>query len=225
MNSPAVALPTDAVLLLGPTGAGKSPLGDLIASCGFLGKRSHHLDFGSELRSIASGVCASFFSPVEQDFIRGVLEHGLLLENDRFSLVRKIFTYFLVRSRFCSGDILFLNGIPRHEGQAFDVSSIAKVHALVVLECSAASVFCRIEKNTGGDRSGRDDDRLQLIEKKLRLFFERTAPLIDHYSRAGSRLYRIAVNERTTTVSVYHRLSLLAAADPPFSLITEPPQR
>lgn len=43
--------PVDVVLLVGPTGSGKSPPGDLLAKRGFLGRRAHHLDFGSALRS------------------------------------------------------------------------------------------------------------------------------------------------------------------------------
>jgi adenylate kinase family enzyme len=217
--------PVDAMLILGPTGSGKSPLGDLFTSCGFLGRRSYHLDFGSELRAIVSGMGSSSYTPSEQDFIIGVLERGLLLENEHFALARKIINLFLERSRFRSGDILVLNGIPRHEGQAKDIASIAVIHSLVVLDCSAGSVFRRIRENTGGDRAGREDDERMLIEKKLRIFRERTAPLIEHYARAGSRIYRIDINERTTTGSAYQQLSLLAAADPPVPFIAEPPQR
>lgn len=219
------ARPVDAILLLGPTGSGKSPLGDVLTTRGFLGRRSHHLDFGSELRAIASGIGATSYSPAEQDFILGVLEHGLLLENERFALAKKIVSLFLDRSRFRTGDVLVLNGLPRHEGQARDLEPIATVHSLVILECSPGSVFCRIEENTGGDRAGRKDDERALIEKKLRIFEERTAPLIEHYKQAGSRLYRIEINERTTTGSAYHQLSTLAAADPPVALVAEPPKR
>lgn len=217
--------PVDAILLLGPTGSGKSPLGEILTSRGFLGRRSHHLDFGSELRSVASGIGASSYSPAEQDFIFGVLERGLLLENEHFALAKKIISLFLDRSRFRSGDVLVLNGMPRHEGQARDIESIAKIHSLVILDCSVSSVFGRIEENTGGDRTGREDDERALIEKKLRIFEERTAPLIEHYKKAGCRIYRIVVNERTTTGSAYHKLSTLAAADPPVALVAEPPKR
>lgn len=223
MNPLLTALPVDAILLLGPTGAGKSPLGDLLTSRGFVGRRSHHLDFGSELRSIASGIGASSYSREEKDFILGVLERGLLLENEHFLLAEKIIGLFLERSCFRSGDVLVLNGIPRHEGQAKDIASIARVHALVVLECSAASVFCRIRENTEGDRTGREDDERLLVEKKLGIFRGRTTPLIGHYERLGTRVYRLEVTERSTVGSVYQRLSGLAAADPPVAFIAEPP--
>lgn len=217
--------PVDAILLIGPTGSGKSPLGEILESRGFLGRRSHHLDFGSELRSVASGIGASSYTPGERDFIVGVLDRGLLLENEHFVLAKKIIGLFLERSRFRRGDVLVLNGIPRHEGQAMDVASIVTVHAVVVLDCSVESVLLRIRENTGGDRTGRVDDEHALIENKLRIFNERTAPLIEYYLRTGSRIYRIDINEKTTTGSAYHRLSTLAAADPPIALVAEPPQR
>jgi hypothetical protein len=43
--------PVDAVLLLGPTGVGKSPLGDRLACSGFLGRKAHYLDVDHALRS------------------------------------------------------------------------------------------------------------------------------------------------------------------------------
>jgi len=84
-------LPVDAVLLLGPTGAGKSPLGDALEQRGLLGRKCRHLDFGAELRSAVSGGKGSAaYSPEELDFIHGVLERGLLLENEHFPLAKKI---------------------------------------------------------------------------------------------------------------------------------------
>jgi adenylate kinase family enzyme len=217
--------PVDAVLLVGPTGSGKSPLGGLLTSRGFLGRRSHHLDFGEELRSIASGSDAASYAPAERDFLVGVLERGLLLENEHFSLAEKILHTVLCRSGFRSGDLLVLNGIPRHAGQAKDLAGVAAVRALVVLDCSVEAVFRRLEENTGGDRTGRGDDGWALVQKKLEIFRERTAPLVRHYEKAGSRIYRIAVNGQTTAETAYHQLSALAAADPPVALVAEPPER
>jgi energy-coupling factor transporter ATP-binding protein EcfA2 len=77
------------------------------------------------------------------------------------------------------GDVLVLNGIPRHEGRANDVASIATVHAVMVLNFSIESVMQGIEENTGG--TGRVDDDQTLTEKKLRIFEERAAPFIEHY--------------------------------------------
>ena len=213
------------MLLLGPTGSGKSPLGEQIASRCFLGRRSHHLDFGSELRSIASGIDSSSYTPQELDFIRGVLQRGLLLENEHFPLAEKIMLRFLDRSRFHSGDMLVLNGIPRHQGQAKDISFIVSILCLIVLDCNASSVYNRIAENTGGDRTNREDDALSLINKKLDTYRSRTEPLIKHYAQTDARIYRLAVSERTTAESAYQQLSSLATIDPPIAFVTEPPKR
>lgn len=218
--------PVDAILLIGPTGVGKSPLGDAIARNGFLGRTCHHLDFGSELRgAVSGGERSAVYSPAELAFIHGVLEQGLLLENEHFALAKKIISLFLKRQGFRKDDILVLNGMPRHLGQARDMAAIVAIHALIVLDCSAEDVIWRIRHNVGGDRTERIDDNSELITKKLIIFRERTAPLIDHYEKLGCSVYRISVTGGMTPDDAYRSLSSSAAAHPPITLVAEPPQR
>ncbi|MCK9418897.1 MAG: nucleoside monophosphate kinase [Nitrospirae bacterium] len=218
--------PVDSILLLGPTGVGKSPLGDAIAQHGLFGRRCHHFDFGSELRGAVSRVDRScVYAKKELDFIHGVLELGLLLENEHFPLAEKIISLYMNRVGFSEHDVLVLNGIPRHAGQARDIATIAEIHAVIVLDCSPDDVVCRIRDNAGGDRTGRIDDNKELIEKKLLLFRKRTTPLIDHYSRSGCALYRIRVSGNMTAPEVFSTISALAAVDPPITLVAKPPER
>jgi adenylate kinase len=218
-------LPVDAVLLLGPTGVGKSPLGDAIARQGLLERRARHLDFGVELRAIASGERETgAYTKDELEFIEGVLERGLLLENERFALAEKIIGLFLELNGFRKDHLLVLNGIPRHAGQARDIARIADIRALVVLDCTADDVFCRLRNNVGGDRTDRADDHRELVGKKLDIFRERTAPLVAYYKERGCRIYRLDVTSDMTTEQSYQKLSALAAADPPVALVAEPPQ-
>jgi len=218
--------PVNALLLLGPTGVGKSPLGDAIASKGLFGRRCHHLDFGAELRSaLAIKERSGSYSAEELAFIHGVLERGLLLENEHFVLAKNIISLFLERAGFTGRDVLVLNGIPRHTGQARGIATIARIQAVVVLDCPADDVLFRIRDNVGGDRTGRADDHHDLIEKKLMLFRERTKPLIGHYEDGGNVVYRIGVSGGTSTDEAYHQLLLLAASHPPVAFIAEPPQR
>ena len=220
------AYPVDSILLIGPTGVGKSPLGDSIAVRGLFNRKCHHLDFGAELRAaVTERKRSASFTAKELDFIHGVLDRGLLLENEHFSLAKKIISLYLDRVDFSQRNVLVLNGVPRHTGQAQDISTIAVIHALIVLDCSAENVFCRIRDNVGGDRMARVDDNKELIEKKLMIFKERTAPLIEHYSRKGSFVYRIEISGTTTTDQEYSRLLSLTTAHPPITLIAEPPQR
>jgi adenylate kinase len=220
------SFPVDAILLLGPTGVGKSPLGDNIARHGLLGRTCRHMDFGSELRgAVSGGLRSAPYDTAELDFIHGVLERGLLLENDHFSLAEKIISGYLDRTGFANNEVLVLNGIPRHTGQAHDIAILATIHAIVVLDCSADDVVCRIRENRGGDRTERVDDNREMIIKKLSIFRERTEPLINHYTRQGCVLYRLSVSADMTPSDTYSKLSALAAAYPPVTLVAEPPQR
>ncbi len=225
MRSFILNFPIDAVLLIGPTGVGKSPLGDIISSRGILGRSAHHLDFGRELRTISQNKHSFVnFTTTELDFIQGVLERGLLLENEHFYLARKIITLFLERSQFNHKDLLILNGIPRHTGQSKDISSLAKIHALFVLDSTADTIYRRLQNNIGGDRTERKDDDEKLVAKKLKIFNERTSLLLDYYQSEGASIYRIAVTDSLSPETAFSELLSLSAANPPFSLITKPPQ-
>ncbi len=217
-------MPIDALLLIGPTGSGKSPLGDQLGSRGFLGRPCLHLDFGAELRGAVAGGTGGRYTGDELLFLRGVLERGLLLENEHFALAKKIITSALERSGFSSRHLLVLNGIPRHAGQARDMASVARVHAVIELDGTADVIYRRLHTNIGGDRTERSDDDHALVAKKLAIFHERTASLVDHYQRSGSVVYRIAVGAATTTAEHYERLLSLAAVHPPVALVAEPPQ-
>jgi len=200
------------MLLIGPTGSGKTPLGSYIEQHGISGRRCHHFDFGHELRSIADADTApEGFTESEHQFLQDVLRKGLLLEDQHFPLAKRIVRDFLARSFFEESDILILNGLPRHTGQALDMAELVNVTCLLVLECTAEDVCERIRVNTGGDRTARVDDAEEMIRKKLEIFHGRTAPLIDHYAEQGLRLMKLPVHASSTSETVYSRLiSLLA---------------
>jgi adenylate kinase family enzyme len=200
----------DAVLLIGPTGAGKTPLGDHIQKHGFGKRRCHHFDFGSQLRKVAeAGEPPAGVTPSEHSFICDLLEKGLLLEDRHFPIAEKIVRNFLEWSGHSDEDLLLLNGLPRHKGQARDMEDIVNVTSVIVLECSAEDVHERISGNTGGDRTGRSDDSVEMIRKKLGIFSERTSPLVEYYSSAGSRVIKVPVHAASTTETVYEYISSL----------------
>ena len=203
--------PIEAILLIGPTSAGKTPLGDHMMQRGIPGRRCHHFDFGRELRSIAGRrEPAPGFNPAELRFICDVLEKGRLLEDDNFPLAERIFRRFLEERGWQEPDLIILNGLPRHAGQARDMERLVTVTHLLVLECSAEDVCARIERNTGGDRIHRTDDAADMIRKKLDLYHSRTALLKDYYSAQGCSLMSICVDAASTSESLSAQfLSLL----------------
>ncbi|MDA8240126.1 MAG: nucleoside monophosphate kinase [Nitrospiraceae bacterium] len=194
-----------AMLLIGPTGVGKTPFGWYLETRGLGGgRRCLHFDFGHQLRAISGhGTTPDGFLREELSFIRDVLEKGLLLENEHFPIAEKIIEMFLRDRDFSKTDILVLNGLPRHTDQARDMDRTVKTEAVIVLDCEAEEVFRRIAENTGGDRSGRTDDNIEMVRRKLDIFHERTAPLIGHYAAAGCDVFRLKVTASSTVEDVY----------------------
>jgi len=205
----------DALLLIGPTGAGKSPLGDLFEQKGMSGRRCLHFDFGSRLRAVAEAALPpEGFDAAEHSFIRDVLGKGLLLENRHFHIAEKIVRHFLREKEHAADDLVLLNGLPRHRDQAEDMGRLVHVSAVAVLECSPEVVCARIRLNSGGDRTGRADDDIGLVRRKLRIFAERTEPLIAYFSSAGAAVVRTTVAPHTKAEDMYEAIcSSLGRAD------------
>lgn len=84
------SLPVASILILRPTGSGKTPLGNCIERHGLKGSRCVHLDFGHELRCIAgSPARPGEFSQSEISCIKEVLHKGILLENEYYYIAEK----------------------------------------------------------------------------------------------------------------------------------------
>jgi len=191
------------LLLLGPTGSGKTPLGRLIEKRGLWGRRFVHFDFGAQLRAVvegsrfshsgeaaqaapdsagssglARGAQRPLFAPREIAFFEDVLQRGALLEDEHFHLAARLLHAFLDQRRANQQTWVVLNGLPRHVGQARDLEAHLQVRMVVVLECSAETVLERIRRNVAGDRTGRPDDEPQLVAQKLAVYQRRTAPLL-----------------------------------------------
>ena len=188
-----------ALLLVGPTGSGKSPLGALLE------KRMGwtHFDFGHQLRLVARGEEIPGLTKSERDYVRGLLSSHSLFPNHRFPIVQKILKYFLERNIHAPG--IILNGLPRHVSQAIDVSDFLEIKRVAVLDCShensARRVALRV-KGLANDHPGRSDDFLEAINRKFVLYTRETAPLIDHYQSTGAQVIRIPVDVGTNEAQI-----------------------
>jgi adenylate kinase len=201
----------DAILLIGPTGSGKTPLGELLGRKGLWGRSCAHFDFGAQLRQAVAQARSALLGPDDLDFLRKVLHEGALLEDEHFHIARRLLAHFLETNGETDRDplstihypLIILNGLPRHIGQAHDVDDVVNITALVHLNCPAKVIHDRVRTNAGGDRHGRTDDHPEHVTRKHRLFEQRTRPLLDHYRTAGARIIEIDVTPITTPADIH----------------------
>lgn len=204
------APPQRAILLLGPTGSGKTPLGEWLDARGLWGCNCHHFDFGSQLRALAATSASTDFRCDEIRLVQRVLTNGALLENETFHLAEKILETFIRRRGLQEGDWLILNGLPRHLGQAEAMDQIVRIRAVIQFECPGPVIRERLRLNTGGDRAARDDDQDGLVERKLALYEERTRPLVGHFRRQGAEVIALPVAVETTPAEIAGHLRRLS---------------
>ena len=192
------------MLLLGPTGSGKTPLGRLLAARGLAGRRCVHFDLGERLRAVAVGdLRLPGLTDADVAFVRHVLDEGALLEDEHFHIAEAILRDFIAEA----DALIVLNGLPRHEGQAEDVARIVEVAEAIHLACPAETVLQRIAADTGGDRTDRCDDGLLAVRRKLEIFNRRIAPLLDYYRRRGTPVRDVPVGPTDTPEDVWRKLT------------------
>ncbi|PPD57614.1 nucleoside monophosphate kinase [Dehalogenimonas etheniformans] len=189
----------NAILLLGPTGSGKTPLGDLLENEGLAGRKCFHFDFGAQLRGYAANP-TDLLSEVELEIVKISLGSGALLTDSQFGIAEKLLGEFIEKNRIGSGDLIIMNGMPRHAGQAAGLERIIKMKAVVVLGCDAATVRERICTNAGGDREGRVDDTKEDVVRKLAIFAEKTLPLLKFYEGYGIPVIHIDVGTNDSAI-------------------------
>ena len=205
--------PPRALLLVGPTGSGKTPLGDLLQARGLAGHPCAHFDFGARLRRVdATGRAPAGLTDADVAFVGRVLREGALLEDQHFRIAEAILRAFLVEASVRPGGLVVLNGLPRHVGQAADVGRIVDVRAVGELRCTADVVRRRIAGNIGGDRAVRVDDDGAAVAGKLAIYAERTAPLLRYYGSAGTPIAHVEVAAVAAPEDTYENLT--RAMDP-----------
>src|SRR3990167_5701221 len=134
-----------ALLLLGPTGSGKTPLGNLIEERGLWKLAWVHFDFGVQLRKIAAGeFSAGQFSDEDIATVDRVLKAGALLENEDFPLAERILRGFLAQRAPNPETCVVLNGLPRHVDQSKAVDAIVEIRTVLSLRCTSETVLQRV---------------------------------------------------------------------------------
>ena len=199
---------TDAILLVGPTGSGKTPLGELLQQQGLGGQACSHFDFGDQLRRATSAeLPPPGLNGKDVAFITSVLRSGALLEDEHFYIAEIILRDFIIDNLSSDDGLIVLNGLPRHVGQANDIDDIIAVKTVIHLFCTAEIVFERIAANSGGARTGRADDARAAISNKLEIFTRRIEPLIEHYRNCGAKIVTLQVETQTTPQQMQDQLN------------------
>ena len=205
--------PRVAAILLGPTGSGKTPLGEMLAARGFRGTPCVHFDFGENLRqAVVRNQPDGTVSAADIEFLKRVLRTGALLEDSDFPVAERILRSFLASAALERHTIVVMNGLPRHIGQARSLASILDPQIVLLLKCSPQTVVARITANTGGDRAHRVDDDLPAITQKLQIFAERTRPLVEYYRAAGATIQELEVTSSMTAEQMWSRLQAPSGA-------------
>jgi adenylate kinase family enzyme len=188
----------EAVLLVGPTGSGKTPLGDALEGRGLWGRPCAHFDFGRTLRACVRGEGGAGVTPEDCALVQRMLETDALLADEHFPVAERLFRAFVEAHAPAADTLVVLNGLPRHVDQAERMVALVRMRTVVHLECSEEAVLARVRRDTGGDRGGRDDDAPARLRRKLAIFREQTEPLLAYYRERGVAIVALDVGAETT---------------------------
>ena len=189
------------ILLLGPTGAGKTPLGEILEKRGLWGRKCLHFDFGQQLRSSVVRQSTPL-NREEMAVVRAVVKANALLEDEHFPIAMKLLQDYLALHQAARSEIVLLNGLPRHDGQARMMDGYIEMLGMIRLDCAPEVVRVRIKANAGRDRKRRVDDSLAEIERKLKIYEKRTLPLFRYYQDRGVRVFTYSVGPDTSSVDL-----------------------
>jgi adenylate kinase family enzyme len=134
-----------------------------------------------------------------------VISGGALLEDQHFHIAQAILADHIRKNHIDKNSSIILNGLPRHPGQARDIKNQIEVINIINLHCSPQTVFQRIYANSGGDRTDRPDDTRDLIAAKLKIFDERTRPLLQYYAQQKVPITTITVTTKSTPQEIWEK--------------------
>ncbi|MBP7148379.1 MAG: nucleoside monophosphate kinase [Acidobacteria bacterium] len=180
-----------ALLLLGPTGSGKTPVGRALERIAGW----PHLDFGAHLRQIAGSGDDHGLDPAERDYVRALVAGNALFPDDALPLVRRIVAHALAVAPAGAARVV-LNGVPRTLAQARGLVDLLDVRHVVLLACAPGVAAARVALRRAGqgpDDAGRADDDPAQVAHKLELFARETLPLVAHYRAAGATIVEAEV--------------------------------
>jgi adenylate kinase family enzyme len=201
-----------AIVLIGHSSSGKTPLGAQFEGASDSGARRYcHFDFGEHLRAIAAGRISAALTATDIRFVQSILG-GALLDDEHFYIASRILDWFLSKRRFDpSRDILVLNGLPRHVGQARDLARYGVVFTLAV-HCDCTPEIALVRKNASErgegheSRAGRSDSASEIFRQRVATFNAKTLPLLDYFRESGITVVRVPIEPATAPSQVFARI-------------------
>jgi len=160
------------IIVFGPPGAGKGTQAEIIAK----EQRLVHLSSGELSRRLLGD------KQLGQK-IKNYMDAGRLIPND---IIIDIVEKYIIENADERGFVF--DGYPRTLGQAEALDRLArkshtKIHLVINLKLSAAEALERILKRALN--SGRSDDNRRTTENRLRIYRERTEPILEYYRQQG----------------------------------------
>lgn len=160
------------IIIFGPPGAGKGTQAEFLIK-----------DYG--LNHIASGDITRclFGDKVLGEKLKGYVDAGKLIPNN---IIIPLVEKYL--SGKMDGNGLLFDGYPRNTGQAKALDRFAKKNKMAIdvvinLKLNEDESLKRILLR--GQTSERSDDNAETIKNRLKVYREKTAPILDYYREQG----------------------------------------
>jgi adenylate kinase len=166
------------IIIFGPPGSGKGTQSELIIEKYGL----YHISTGEILRKEIEN--KSTIGLMAEEYLR----QGQLVPDQ---LIMDILTDILDNNPKTKGFIF--DGLPRtlHQGEFLDIILKSRENTIVAvfsLTVDENELIHRLLKR--GEELGRNDDNQDTIKKRLQIYKEQTAPLIEYYKKKG-KLFKI----------------------------------
>ncbi len=164
------------IILLGPPGAGKGTQAEqLVADNGLV-----QLSTGDMLRqAIADGTELGMKA-------KSIMDAGDLVADDIIlGMIRE-----RLESDECANGVI-LDGFPRTVAQAEGLDAMLGeigmgIDHVIEMQVDEAALFARIENRANETGGARSDDTAEVLEKRLKVYHDSTAPILPYYRGKGN---------------------------------------